>query len=169
MVLGQHERPQQGATIMRRAAGHAGAAMAMMCMANPCLAQDQMGFGPRAEQGRGAFAGVKVRLDLGTRHRSKPVARLAVGPTPERSRGDEVLPILRRAPNPGLEFGLGRGGRAELHVAGQPAMRVGEQLGGGRDWLNPAAIVFGVVLIGVTILVLSTTPDIESPFAPKPQ
>jgi hypothetical protein len=25
------------------------------------------------------------------------------------------------------------------------------------------------VLIGVTILVLSTTPDIESPFAPKPQ
>jgi hypothetical protein len=137
---------------MMKAAGHIGAAVAMACAANPCLAQDQMRFAQQPAQERGAFAGVNLRLDLGSRERPKPVARLAIGPAFERNAGDGILPTRSRAPDAGFEFGLSRSGRAELHVAGQPAARLS---------------VFGVLLIGVGILVLSSSGDVGTVFPPS--
>jgi hypothetical protein len=152
---------------MMKAAGHIGAAVAMACAANPCLAQDQMRFAQQPAQERGAFAGVNLRLDLGSRERPKPVARLAIGPAFERNAGDGILPTRSRAPDAGFEFGLSRSGRAELHVAGQPAARLSERLGAKGDLLSPPVIVFGVLLIGVGILVLSSSGDVGTVFPPS--
>jgi hypothetical protein len=92
------------------------------------------------------------------------VARLAVGPTHERDRGDRVLPTRSGPLNPGFELGLSGAGRAELYVAGQRADQVTERLGATGDLLSPVAIVFGVVLIGVGILVLSSDGDVGTVF-----
>jgi hypothetical protein len=131
----------------------------MMCAANPCLAQDQMGFGHRPDQQAAAFAGMNLRLEIGRQGRPKPVARLAIGRFPGTDRSD-IMPGPVRSAAPGLELGLTRGGAAALYVGGEPASRVKERLGANRWELSPAAIAFGVVLVGVGVLVITNLDDL---------
>lgn len=138
---------------MRRGAGRLGAAAAMICTANPCLAQNQMGFDHRPERAS-AFAGVNLRLELGRGGRPTPVARLAVGRMHDLRRGD-LLAGQNRVAGPGFELGLTRGGRAELHVGGEPVKRVKERLGADGLGLSTGEIVFGVALLAVGVLVIT--------------
>jgi hypothetical protein len=138
--------------MMKRAAGRLGAVAAMICMANPCLAQAQTGFDTRPEQSS-AFAGLNLRLELGRGSQPTPTARLTVNRMHDWRRTD--LPVSQsRDAGPGLELGLTRTGRAELHVGGQPMKRVKERLGA-DDLGNPVWIVGGIVLLAVGVLVIT--------------
>ena len=139
---------------MNRAAASLGAAAAMMCAASPCLAQDDMGFGHRSDQQSAAFAGVNLRLEIGRQGRPQPVARLAIGRSYAADRSD-IMPGHRRSAAPGLELGLTRSGAAQLYVGGEPTSRVKERLGANGLGLSPVAIAFGVVLVGVGVLVIT--------------
>ena len=137
---------------MKRAVGRLGAVAAMICTANPCLAQDRMGFDHRPEQSS-AFAGLNLKLELGRGGRPTPTARLTVGRMHDWRRTD--MPVSQsRNDGAGFELGLSRAGLAELHIGGQPVKRVQERLG--MDELgHPVWIVAGVVLVAVSLLVIT--------------
>jgi|GEM_PF-3842778 len=65
--------------MMKRAWRGLGAALSMICIASPCLAQDVGSFAHSNEQRTGAYGGVNLRLEFGSNRRPTPVARIAVG------------------------------------------------------------------------------------------
>lgn len=138
---------------MSRTARHLAIAAAMICTANPALAQ-HVGFGPRSDPAAAASAGLNLRLELGQRGRPRPVARLGIGRI-QHSRGSGELPEWSRSATPGLELGLSRRGRAELYVAGQTSARVTERLGLDGSGMSPVWIVGGAVLLVVGVLVIT--------------
>jgi hypothetical protein len=142
---------------MKTAARNLAAALSVTCTTVPCFAQDNMSFA-HSEQRTGAFAGVNLRLELGQHRRAKPVARIALGLA--RETGGGAASDTRRNSIPTLELGLKKSGGPELFIAGQPTARVNERLGARGLRLSPVEIVFGVTLLAVGVLVITSLDDL---------
>lgn len=91
------------------------ATMALIC-AQPCLAADDMRGIGAGERRSGAFAGMAVRLPIGTRHREAPTARLQL--TTFHDYRDASGATVRSYRPRGVELGFERG-RATYLVGGR--------------------------------------------------
>jgi hypothetical protein len=131
---------------MKTALRGLGAALSMICLTIPSHAQDATSFAHPGDQRTGAYGGVNLRLEFGRNRRPIPVARIAV---------------------PALELGLKKSGGPELFVAGQSTARIEQRLGARDLGLGPVEIVFGVALIAVTILVVTSLDEVGDA-APQP-
>ena len=146
--------------MMKPALAALGAAFSMTCVTAPCFAQDSMSFANSHEQRTGAYGGVNLRLEFGGQHRRpRPVARIALGSTQE-SRGSSGTAGPRRNALRAMELGVRKGGVPELFVAGQSTAGVSERLGIGDTRFGPLEIIFGVALIAVTILVVTSLDEV---------
>jgi hypothetical protein len=118
----------------------------------PAFAADLDGRSPFAEDQRGAFAGVRLRAQLGG---SEPKLRagLALTPTTHSRRGA----ASRMAFGEGLELGMMRTGKPVMTLAGKRLDRLsllGEDVKGDRanmSTLAKVAIVAGVVIVVGTV------------------
>ena len=137
------------------ATASAGAALlAAQVAAQPAFAADLDSRAPFAENQRGAFAGIRLRADLGGRE-TKLRGSLAVAPTIHNRRASDS----RMTIGEGLELSLRPGARPELTLAGQRLDRMsllGEQTQPDRENMSTVAkvaIVAGVVVVVGAFLV----------------
>lgn len=140
----------------------AAAALAAMPLASTgALAADLPRFdsGQRVEQG--AFAGARVRVELGGKRNGSARAGLALAPI-QRSRSTEGEVRVRYGE--GLELGFGAGAeRPTLRVAGQRFAdgrfldEEGRKLG--LSTIEAAAIVGGVILLAGVVVALAIRSD----------
>lgn len=126
----------------------AAAALTLLC-AQPCLAAEDMRFtGAAGEKRSGAFAGVTVRMGIGTRLAERPTARLQLTTFHDYrdTRGASTGSYRPR----GLELGFD-GGRPTYLVGGRDMRQVRERLnasGSTKTWL----LVGGALVLTVVVL-----------------
>ena len=136
------------------------AAMAVLC-AQPCLAADDMRSTGAGERRSGAFAGMAVRLPMGTRHREAPTARLQL--TTFHDYRDSSGATVRSYRPRGVELGFERG-RATYLVGGQDVLDIEKKLhakGSTTTWL----LVGGALVL--TLLVLNAVADAQPTAGPR--
>ena len=124
----------------------------LMLAAQPARAADLDTRGPFADDQRGAFAGLRLKAQLGGGER-KVRAGLALASTTHSRRGA----ASRMAIGEGLEFGMMRTGKPVVTLAGERLDRLsllGEDVKGDRanmSTLAKVAIVAGVVIVVGTV------------------
>lgn len=130
--------------------GAAALGAAAMLTAQPCLAADAFNTAAPGERRSAGFAGVQVKLPIGTGRTERPSARLQLGMVHQyRDAGGSGL--VRTARSPGLEFGLDRRGHASF-LAGGRELRLPEQRLNAKGSTTTWLIVGGVVVLGVIVL-----------------
>jgi len=118
-------------------------------MAQPALAAESDRRNAFADSERGAFAGVRLKLQLGGAAGTTARAALTLTPTVHSRFGARSSSSLAE----GLELGISPGSKPELTLAGQRLDRIsllGERPGGERadmSDLAKVAIVVGVVVV----------------------
>jgi hypothetical protein len=134
-------------------------AAAGLLAAQPCAAADDpAGW---SERRIGAFAGVGVRMPLGTASRARPSARLQLSTSYNvRNLRTGALDSFKAQ---GLEIGAARGGGPTLHLNGRSLARSDRELALTGSTSNTVLIVLGVTLAAVTALVLITSDRAELP------
>ena len=119
--------------------------------AQPALGMERFGEGATASH-RGGFAGLQLKLNLGSNGRAVPTARLTMGVTHYSASGN----LLQRGNYmPTAELGFSRRGGPEVYVAGLRLSDVQARAG-----IAPvAAVVAGIAAVGVGVLAVSALDD----------
>lgn len=119
-------------------------------VAQPCLAADAFQHGAADERRSAGFAGLQVKLPIGTGRSETPSARFQLSMI-HQYRGTSGSGIARTERAPGLELGLDRRGQPSFHAGGQP-LRLPEQRLNAKGSTTTWLIVGGVVVLGVVVL-----------------
>lgn len=133
---------------MRRM-NYLGAAAALMLVAQPCLAAQDIHLQGAAERRSGGFAGVSLRVPLDRGARERPSARLQLT-TMQSIREDGGQGAVRSQFAPGLELGAAGLGRPSLFVGGQELSTMQQRLGIGGS--TTTLLVIGAVVLVVVVL-----------------
>ena len=132
--------------IVRKTAAFCAAAM---LFAQPCLAADAFHASATPERRSAGFAGLQVKLPIGTGRAERPSARLQMTMIHDyRGTAGEGV---RTARSPGLELGLDTGGRPSFHAGGRE-LRLERNRLGARGSTTTWLIVGGAVVLGVIVL-----------------
>lgn len=134
---------------------HAAAATAAaLLMTQPCLAAPDFRDTTATERRSSAFAGVRLRLPIGTGHAERPSARMQLSTIHEYRNASGAT--VRSVRPDGLELGLNQRGRLAFSVAGQDVRQTQEQmrLGGGTS----TYLIIGGVVLAVVILAVALAP-----------
>ena len=125
------------------------AAAAASMLSQPVLAAEAFRDTGALETRKGAFAGLNLKVPLGTREAAKPSARLQLT-TSYNQRSAAGMRSYRPA---GLELGLTGKGQPEMFVGGVRLAETERRLGltGSNDWILPVALL-GAVIVGVVLL-----------------
>jgi len=133
-------------SVIRNAAA---AVAATMLVAQPCLAAPDFRDTGATERHSSAFAGVRLRLPIGTGNPERPSARLQL--TTIHDYRNTAGATVRSVRSDGLEFGVSRGNRLSFSVAGQDVARLQEQP---RLGSNKTYYIIGGVVVAVLVLVV---------------
>lgn len=134
----------------------AAAAAATMMITQPCLAAQDIRDTSAAERQSSAFAGVRLRLPIGTGNPERPSARLQL--TTVHDYRNAAGATVHSARPDGLEFGVSRDSRLFFSIAGQG---VGRQQQGRRLGSNKTVLIVGgivVVALALSVLAASQVP-----------
>ena len=125
------------------------AAAAMSMLSQPVLAAQAFRDTGAQEQRSGAFAGLNLRVPLGSREAARPTARLQMTTTHQYRSASS----FRSVRPDGIEFGLTGKGNADVYVGGARIADTEKKLGltGMSDWILPVALL-GAVVVGVVLL-----------------
>ena len=127
--------------------------------AQPCAAQtDSTGWNERRVS---AFAGVNVRMSLGRSTPARPSARLQL--TTNYSVRDVRTGSVRSFQAQGLEIGAAGNGAPAVYMNGQTTAEMREKLRLSGSTSETVWIIFGVALVAVAVLVLSSSSELPGP------
>lgn len=132
-----------------------------MLAAQPCAASLAQG-----QQNGSAFAGLNLRMPLGTAKAAKPSARLQF--TTAYSFQDGRTGATETFKAPGLEFGTGKSGKPVLFLNGQDTAEMRERMQANGSTGSTLLIVGGVLLVLAVVAVAAggagmgdTCPEID--------
>ena len=108
----------------------------MALAAEPALAANALSDSGYSERRTGAFAGMAVKMNLGTKEKTRPTARLQLGMTQNYREQGSGMPLRTTFQGSPLELGLLKG-KPMLFVGVQStaAIKQRAQLTGGNSWL----------------------------------
>ncbi len=137
-----------------RAIRLAAAAAVAMLAAQPCLAADDFRGLGAGERQSAAFAGMRLRLPMGSANSERPSARLQL--TTFHDYRDAAGAMVRSHRSPGMELGLDRFGRTSFQMAGQDMAQAQQRLGVSGS-TRTALIIGGVVVVVLLLAAVTST------------
>jgi hypothetical protein len=134
-------------------------AAAGLLAAQPCAAApDPAGW---SERRTSAFAGLTVRMSLGEAGPARPTARLQL--TTSYDMRDARTGSVETLKAKGLEIGAAANGTPAFYLNGQNSADVQKKLGLSGSTGETVLIIFGVTLLAVGVLVLSSSSELPGP------
>ncbi len=141
----------------------AGKAIAMIAAGllalQPCAAASDAA-GPN-EQRTSAFAGLNLRMSLGGGKPARPSARLQL--TTSHSIRDARTGSVETFKLQGLEIGAARNGAPTFYMNGRDTAEMRNKLRLSGSTSDAVWIIFGVTLVAVGVLVLSSSAELPGP------
>lgn len=140
-------------------------ASAAMLIAQPCAAAPDLSDSRSAERQTGAFAGALLKLDLGSKARSVPTARLQLGMTQRYQSFGARVPS-RSSTVSAFELGLAASGRPMLLLGGRDTAALKRRLGVNGSTETTLLIAGGVALALVAVLLITSNGSNAEPCIP---